>query len=184
MFVLCETICYSMRRNAKYFEKSFLLSSPLSLCQPQTGARRFPVVFWLFGVSDACWQTSSALSLCIAKFVGGWMLSACVPRCWVTMSSAGRLADVYLMLQIQSCHCVESATEMCVFVCVCVQGARERGVLVMAERSFAKEVIPLPKLAKQTCGGERFICPTSPVVIMERWPFYSSRPPLRSAFVS
>ena len=216
LYVLCETICYSVRRNEglrakrcsrawawvqpKYFEKSFLLPSPPSLASHRPGARRFPVVFWLFGVNDACWQTPSALSLCIAKFVGGWTrLSACVPQCWVTMSSAGRLADACLMLQIQSCPlcgvskwsvcvcvCVRACACACMFSCVYVcKGVRKKQLFVLAERSFAKEVVSLPKLTKQTCGSECFICATSPpVVIMERWPFYSSRPPLHHSFVS
>lgn len=51
---------------------------------------------------NICWRLNSAQCLCTLY--------------WVTMNSAGRLADVCLMLQIQSCHCVESATEC---VCVC-----------------------------------------------------------------
>lgn len=87
------------------------------------------------------------------------------------MSSAGRLADACLMLQIQSCHCVESASEVC--VCVCIRGEEKRLVCFGRTDHLPKKQFHCqnsPNKPAAVC----FICPTFPAVIMERWPFYSA----------
>lgn len=48
---------------------------------------------------------------------------------------------------------VSKVERACVRVCTRVE---EKRVFVLADRSLAKEVAPQPKLAKQTCGRERF----------------------------
>lgn len=131
--IQCRCLC-SMQRNAvlvaercfaawaefKFSLLSFSLVFSLSY-PPQSGGTSGSSCFLAIrGQRCTLADLIGNFLVAVQKSVGDWTrLSVCVPRCWVTMRSAGRLADVCLVLQIQSCHCVESASKMCVFVCIC-----------------------------------------------------------------
>lgn len=158
-------------------------------CQPWTGARQFQVVFSDLGSTmhvgrphqhflfhcKICWRLNSAQRLC-APVLSNNELRGAIGRCLFDA------ADTVMPL------CGVSKW-MCVCVCSRVYVYKGWGKVsvvfgwkIICQRSDS--IANTPHKPNKTCSVVFFICPTSPGVIMGRWQFHSSHPPINNSLVN